>query len=167
MLPIIYDPNPILRTRSEELDGHVIVSPAMQKLMDDMIETMYDDDGIGLAAPQIGKNIRLVVIGKEALKHFTVEKGILDPQKDFVLINPVWHKTSRRTGWDTEGCLSVPKTYGKVKRYVHIHVEGLDRLGNPIAFQASKYLARVVQHETDHVNGILFIDTARDIYTVE
>mgnify|MGYP003974565823 CR=1 FL=1 len=167
MLPIIHDPNPILRTRSEELDLDVIISPGMQKLMDDMIETMYDDDGIGLAAPQIGENIRLLVIGKEALKNFKIKKGILQTKKDFVLINPTWHKTARKTAWDTEGCLSIPKTYGKVKRFFYIHVEGLDRHGEPVAFDASKYFARVIQHETDHLNGVLFIDKARDVYTVD
>ncbi len=167
MLPVIHEPNPILRTRSEEIDPADLRAPRMQQLMDDMIDAMYDDDGIGLAAPQIGKNIRLFTIGKEAMKHFDVDEGTVPKHKDFVLVNPVWTRMSRKTAWDTEGCLSVPKTFGKVKRYVDIYVEGLDRHGNVVKFRASKYLARVIQHETDHLNGILFIDKAKDIYTVQ
>lgn len=164
MLPIITHPAPRLRERSQE------ISPAdtatLSPLIDDMITTMYQDDGIGLAAPQVGQNIRLFVVGKEALKHFRVLEGTLNPKQDLALINPVWEKTSRKTEWDVEGCLSVPNTFGKVKRNRDIRVRAFDRSGKTIAFEAHQFLARVIQHETDHIDGILFIDKAKDIYTV-
>lgn len=167
MLSILRHPNPLLKERSQEVNPADITTPQMQQLMDDMIVTMYEDDGIGLAAPQVDHRIRLIVIGKEALKNFTCTQGTIDPKKDLVLVNPVWQKTSRKTNWEVEGCLSVPNVYGKVKRYMNVHVEALDRQGKPVVFEASKFFARVVQHETDHINGVLFIDVAKDIYTAK
>ena len=82
-------------------------------------------------------------------------------------MNPVWTKTSIRKDWDTEGCLSVPKTYGKVKRYKHIMVKALDKDGNELNFEAHNFFARVIQHEVDHLDGILFIDKAKDIYEID
>lgn len=157
-LQITTHPNEILRQKSAEIDRNFLLSKETQQLIKDMIETMYVDDGIGLAAPQVGKNIRLLVIGKEAHPQKT---------KDTILINPTWTKTSRKKVTDTEGCLSVPKTFGKVKRYKNIHVEALDEKGNELSFEANKFLARVIQHEVDHLDGILFIDKAKDIYTVD
>jgi peptide deformylase len=127
-----------------------------------MMPTMYAADGIGLAAPQVAHNIRICTIGKAAIK----AKHIL-PQEDLVLVNPVWIKTGLRKVEDWEGCLSVPKKVGKVKRYKNIMVKAWDRLGNPLSFPASDMLARVVQHEVDHLDGILFIDKAKDIQDVE
>ena len=164
MLNILKIPNDILRTRSKELDRSVVLSEEIQKLTTDMIPTMYEADGIGLAAPQVGKNIRLCVIGKEALKldmHNTL------PIQDLALINPEWTKITRHTAWDMEGCLSVPKKSGRVKRYTNIHVKALDKNGNPLSFDAHDYFARVIQHEVDHLDGILFIDKAKDIYATD
>ena len=127
---------------------------------------MYSDDGIGLAAPQIGQNIRICIIGKDAIK-MDKKTNITKKSEDIVLINPVWQKTSRKQNWDTEGCLSVPKTYGKVKRYNHIEINAFDKNGEKINFTANGFFARVIQHEVDHLDGILFIDKAKDIYNVE
>ncbi len=165
MLNIVTHPTESLRERSVELDHDLIIDEKTQSFIDDMIPTMYDDDGIGLAAPQVGNNIRICVIGKEAIK--------LDPKtdvelgQDIVLINPIWEKTSRKKDWDTEGCLSVPKTFGKVRRYRDVQVDALDRHGNPISFEAHGFFARVIQHEVDHLDGVLFIDKAKDIYESE
>jgi len=122
-----------------------------------MIQSMYSDDGIGLAAPQVARNIRICVIGKAA-----------DPslQEDLVLVNPVWKPRSKKKNVDVEGCLSVPNVFGKVKRYSNIMVEAYDRNGQPLSFAANHFFARVIQHEVDHLNGILFIDKAHDIYDV-
>jgi len=158
MLKILTDPTPSLRKRSKEIDHDFLLSQKTQKLIDEMIPKMYESDGIGLAAPQIGENIRICIIGKESDKKL---------KEDLVLVNPVWEKTSKKTDIDTEGCLSVPNTFGKVKRYVHIQVDALDRNGNKISFSAKKFLARVIQHEVDHLDGILFVDKAKDICTVE
>ena len=146
MLEIVKEPTESLRQPSKELDADFILSDEIQKLLKEMTLTMYQDDGIGLAAPQVGKNIRICVIGKEAN---------LDSEDDLILINPVWQKTSRRKLVDIEGCLSVPKTYGKVKRYKSIHVEALNKKGDLIEFEAQDFLARVIQHEVDHLNGLL------------
>lgn len=157
-LKIITIPDPSLREPSEELTSENLSLPEIQTFIDEMIPTMYSADGIGLAAPQVAKNIRVCVIGKEAVPNKT---------SDLVLINPVWNKNRRKTVTDYEGCLSVPKKFGKVKRYVDIHVEALDRLGKKLSFDAKDFFARVIQHETDHLNGVLFIDKATDIYEAD
>lgn len=158
ILPIVTIPTPSLRDRSTEITRDFVLLPKTQQFIQDLVLTMYADDGIGIAAPQVANNIRICVIGREATP---------DKKHDLVLVNPVWMKTSRRTDWDVEGCLSVPKIYGKVKRYTHIQVNALDAQGNPISFDAKKFFARVIQHEVDHLDGILFIDKAKDTYTVE
>lgn len=167
MLPIIKVPTQSLRVRSREVTQEELLSDSVQHLIDEMIPTMYGDDGIGLAAPQVAQNVRIFVVGKEALKNFDVQKGAVDTKTDLIVVNPVWTKLTKKTEWDVEGCLSVPKTYGKVKRYMDIHLEGWTRDGKPLSLDAHKFFARVIQHETDHLDGILFIDKAKDIYTAE
>lgn len=162
MLTIITLPNPNLRQRSKEIDLDFLLSKDTQKLIDQMIPKMYTADGIGLAAVQVGHNIRVCTVGKMAIP----EKHKLK-QEDLVLVNPVWNKTSIRKVTDVEGCLSVPKTSGKVKRYKNISVTALDRQGNKLSFNASDYLARVIQHEVDHMDGILYIDKATDIQEIQ
>ncbi len=154
-----------LRRMSVNLDMSLLQTKEYQTLIDDMIATMYDDDGIGLAAPQIGKNIRLFVIGKDAVTDdLTMIEGNLKKRTDIAVINPTWEKISRKTIWETEGCLSVPDMLGDVKRYRDIMVSGYDRFGKPFRCEAHNFLARVIQHETDHINGILFIDKAKNIH---
>lgn len=165
ILPIskIPDQETLLRTRSAEVDLSVIASTEFQTFLNDMIDTMYSDDGIGLAAPQVGKNIRVFVIGKDAVHDVEVLEGTLKAHSDIAIINPVWEKTSRKMLWDTEGCLSVPQVFGEIKRYKHITLRGIDRQGNPLRINANNFFARVIQHEVDHLNGVLFIDNARNI----
>ena len=158
MLEIIKIPTPSLRERSVEIDRDFLLSTKIQKLIEDMIPTMYDDDGVGLAAPQVAQNYRICVLGKVATP---------DGEEDLVLVNPVWEKTGRRKNWDTEGCLSVPNVFGKVKRYNSIHVSAWNKKGEEINFEAKGFFARVIQHEVDHLDGILFIDKAKGIYNVE
>lgn len=155
MLKIVTLPTPSLRERSKEVDRDFLLLPKTQKLIDEMIPAMYQYDGIGLAAPQIDHNIRVCVIGKAADKKL---------KEDLILVNPVWEKISRKKNSDTEGCLSVPNIFGKVVRCSDIHVEALDRNGNKLSFDAKKFFARVIQHECDHLNGILFIDKATEMY---
>ncbi|HAZ28635.1 MAG TPA: peptide deformylase [Candidatus Magasanikbacteria bacterium] len=166
-LPIITLPNPKLRNPSATVDPAALRTKTIQTLIADMIPTMYVSDGIGIAAPQVGHNVQICVVGKAALPKGKYAIDGIDPSQDLVLVNPTWEKTSRKTSWDTEGCLSVPKTYGKVKRFLHITVEALGRDGRTLSFDASHFFARVIQHEVDHLNGILFIDKAKDIYTVD
>lgn len=159
ILPILVEPNEFLHKKSEIIDPAEINEPRLQKLITDMIETMYVDDGVGLAAPQVEESIRLVVITKEY--------NPLNKKKDLVLINPQWEKTSIFKEWDEEGCLSVPLIYGEVKRYRKIKVRALDENGKPLNFNAEDFTARVIQHEVDHLDGILFISKAKNLHEVK
>jgi peptide deformylase len=168
VLPITKLPNNNLRKPSTTLEREILLSNEAQDLIDNMIPTMYADDGIGLAAPQVGKNIQICIIGHKAFEeNIKIIKGDIDTKKDLVLVNPTVKPTSRKKESDIEGCLSVPKTFGKVKRFKYIRIQALDRKGNEIEFEAKNFFARVIQHEVDHLNGILFIDKAKDIFREE
>ena len=123
------------------------VDARLRKLLDDMAETMYSADGVGLAAPQVGKSLRMVVIDVQD------EHGLLE------LINPV---ITAREGSviDSEGCLSVPKVFGDVERAQCVTVEYIDRRSRRRSLTAEGLLARCIQHECDHLDGKLFIDIA-------
>lgn len=154
ILDIIIEPNDILHKKSAPLALNQISDAKISRLIKDMIETMHAKDGIGLAAPQIGQSLSLCIIAKQ----YTPEK-----KADLVLINPEWEKLSRRTGMDEEGCLSVPDTFGKVKRYKKIKVLAQNFKGKKTEFQAEDFFARIIQHEVDHLNGILFIEKAKTL----
>lgn len=158
ILPIIIEPDESLHQHSETIEQADLITPHLKKLIADMIETMYVKDGIGLAAPQIGQTIRLIVIAKEY--------NPINKRKDLVLINPFWEKTSIFKNWDEEGCLSVPFIYGEVKRYRKIKVRALNEKGQEINFTAEDYPARVIQHEVDHLDGILFISKAKNLHEI-
>jgi len=164
LLPLTQIPTPSLHEPSRALTKEEILSPEIQKLIENMIPTMYKEQGIGLAAPQVGVNVQLCIIGKDAIPEDFVPK---DPNKDMILINPSYERISRKTALETEGCLSVPKRQGKVKRYKQVHVKALDEHGEPIEFDAGGYLAHVAQHETDHLNGTLYIDKAETTWEIE
>ncbi len=127
-----------------------------------MVETMSAANGVGLAAPQIGQNIRLIVINQLAVDSPNFKK-----KSDLVLANPAITKKSWRREWLREGCLSVPGSQGEVERYTKISVKALDLSGKIINFEASGLLAEIVQHEIDHLNGALYIDKARNIKSNE
>lgn len=158
ILPIVTLPTTSLRHRSKEIEKDFLNSNEFKELLENIIPTMYHDDGIGIAAPQVGQNIRLCIIGRQATP---------DKKNDLILINPIFEKISRKKESDLEGCLSVPKTYGKVTRYKDILVKALNEKGEEIKFEAHNFFARVIQHEIDHLDGILFIDKARGIYTID
>lgn len=161
-LPIVTTPDNRLRLLSKPVTQADISHTRFQELCDDMIQTMYDDDGIGLAAPQIGENIRLIVIGRDALKS---QKDLPFPiTEDLALINPDIQEYSFKTAIDDEGCLSVPGYAGSVERHIQITMSALLRDGTHVQFVATNYFARVLQHETDHLNGVLFIDRAKEVW---
>lgn len=165
LLPIVTLPTETLRQLSQPVDVADILTPAFQTLCDNMIFTMYEDDGIGLAAPQVAAQIRLIVIGKDAL---TDQAQLpFSTEEDLVLINPVIQTYSWKTELDDEGCLSVPGFGGLVERHVNVTIEALTRTGESVTFTAKKYFARVLQHEIDHLNGILFIDRAKEVWKHE
>ncbi len=157
-LKILTEPNPILRQVGKELTLVEIGSKKIKKFIKDLTESMYIQDGAGIAAPQVGESIKLCIIAK----NFTPTG-----EKDLVLINPVWEKKSLIKTLDEEGCLSVPGIWGLVKRYKKIKVKALDENGNKICFEVENFPARVIQHEVDHLNGILFIDKAKKLRQAE
>lgn len=164
MLSIVTIPQKILETPTRELTSSEINSPDIQKFIDEMVPAMYKNGGIGLAAPQVNRSIRVCIIGKDAVK-LDRKSGL--PHEDLALINPTWTRISKKTNNDQEGCLSIPGVYGIVKRYSVIQVNALDRYGKPLSFIAKNFFARVIQHEIDHLDGILFTTKATDIHTIE
>lgn len=158
-LEITTIPNPILREPAKPINAQMIADPEFQKFLDDLTETMYVKDGVGIAAPQVNRSIQVCVITK---KYSTYQKG-----EDLILINPVWEKLTRLQSKEEEGCLSIPHIVGKVKRYKKIRVRALNRQGKPIDFEASGFFARIAQHEIDHLNGILFIDRTDELFEIK
>ena len=159
VVKIITEPNPILRQKAELIALADLNTASLQNLIKNLVETMYQKDGVGMAAPQIGESIRLCVITKKY--------NPLDKKKDLILINPCWEKISIFKSWDEEGCLSVPLTYGKVRRYRKIKVKAWDEEGKVLNFTADDFFARIIQHEIDHLEGILFIDKAKNLHEVQ
>lgn len=141
--------DPVLREEAEEV---TVFDDALRQLVRDMFETMYHADGIGLAAPQIGLSKRVLVID---LRREDAAEGELER---LALVNPriVW--ASDRTDKHSEGCLSIPGLEEVVSRPVAIRVEGKDEEGNDLGLEADDLLARALQHEIDHLDGVLFID---------
>jgi peptide deformylase len=152
--------HPVLRERARRVEPAEIKSPAFQKLVDDMIETMREYDGIGLAAPQVHEPIRLAIVG--------IEEGEGESRRIRVLpvVNPEVTPTGGATVEDWEGCLSLPNLRGRVPRHDKVSVRALDRRGNKIELDFAGYTARVVQHETDHLDGILFVDRMKSFDTL-
>lgn len=151
--------HPVLRARARELAKKEIFSDEVQRLIDLMIPTMREADGIGLAAPQVGAPIRLTVveIPEKSGRCADAERFSLG-----VFINPKITVLDRKKQGFWEGCLSVPGLRGFVERPVKIRVEYLDRAAKPYRITVSGFLATVFQHEFDHLNGVLFIDRVRD-----
>lgn len=164
LLPIITPKNPILRKPAEEID--TIDDPELQSLIDNMIETMMDAPGVGLAAPQVAVSRRLIVVrlpdDEESKREYGDDAGVL-----YVLINPEITKKSREMVEGVEACLSIPGYFGKVDRFEQVIVKGLDRHGEAVKIKAKGWLARVFQHEIDHLDGVLFIDRATELWRSE
>lgn len=156
---IVFEPNPVLHKRGADLTSEMIETREMKKFMKDMVETMYVKNGVGLAAAQVNKSLQMCTIVKEYNE--------LNKREDLVLINPTWIKMSRATNIDEEGCLSIPYTFGKVKRYSHIKVTALDKNGKKIEFEAKNFFARIIQHEYDHLDGHLYAEKATNLHRIE
>lgn len=132
----------ILRQKAEPVAE---VNDEIRKLAEDMFDTMIDADGVGLAGPQVGKNLRMFVL-------------IADDDVRRVFINPQIIKTSEELGDYDEGCLSIPQVYETIRRPVKVTVQALNENGKPFTLDADGLLARIIQHEYDHLDGIVFID---------
>ena len=137
----------------------------LQTLIDDMIDTMRAAPGVGLAAPQVGISDRLIVVeyAEQPEEKEGEEPKEVKP-KLFVMINPEIVKTSEETVTGIEGCLSIPGLVGEVERFEEIQVKGLNRRGQPMKVKAKGWLARIFQHEIDHVNGIVFTQRATKVW---
>lgn len=150
--------NPVLRRKARPVK---VFDADLQLLIDDMIETMRDAKGVGLAGPQINQSLRLAVV--ETLPEYDEEGNEIEGSRELlVLVNPEIAWESRKISDGIEGCLSIPGWVGEVARHESIRVRALDRNGKKIRLRLNDWTARIVQHEIDHLNGILFIDRLTD-----
>jgi peptide deformylase len=154
--------HPVLRERAKPVPPEAIGSPEIQRLIDDMIETMREYDGAGLAGNQV-----------HALKQIAVIEVLGNPRYPdaphiplTVVINPVVTVIDEAMEEDWEGCLSVPDMRGMVPRHLAVRLECFDRQGQPVNLVAKDFFARVIQHETDHLNGIVYLDRMRTLSTL-
>lgn len=163
--PIVRLGHPSLRTPARPVAPQQIASPELQALIDDMIETMREARGVGLAAPQVASEVQLFVY--EAAS----PPDRIDPIPLQVVVNPLISPHSRELVYDWEGCLSIPDLRGLVPRHGEVRVQGLDREGKPVDYIVTGFEARIVQHEYDHLNAVIFLDRMRDLrslsYTAE
>jgi peptide deformylase len=150
--------HPVLREKAQRLERADLRKPPMQKLIDDMIETMHEYHGVGLAAPQIHEGVRIFV-------------AVFDDEGDgngdpVAIVNPeiIPNDPGREGGW--EGCLSIPDVRGLVPRFTDITLKGLDRTGHAVELNLRKFAARVAQHETDHLDGVLFLDRMQSLQSL-
>lgn len=128
-------------------------SPFLTELTQDMHDTQRHFDGVGMAAPQIGVNLRVIIFGFDVCERYPQQL----PIPETVLINPEYEPLSEEMALDWEGCLSVPGLRGAVSRYTQIRYWGYDLHGESVAGEAAGFHARVIQHEVDHLNGVLFV----------
>jgi peptide deformylase len=160
VLEIIQPDNPILRKKAIKVNSF---DARFQALVDDMIETMMDAPGVGLAAPQVAVSQRVIVVrlpdDEESQKEYGEEAGVL-----YVVANPKIIKSGRDMVEGVEACLSIPGYFGNVDRHDMVVITGQDRHGKDIRIKAKGWLARVFQHEIDHLDGRLFIDIANEIW---
>ena len=145
VLPVRIYGDPVLRLKAKPIAE---VAETIKPFVHDMFDTMFAEDGVGLAAPQVGVSERLLVLA------VPVKRG---KRVDMTLINP---EIVKAEGWELgeEGCLSVPGVYDEVKRAFAIELKAMDESGRLVEMKAEGYLARAIQHEIDHLNGVLFVD---------
>ncbi len=174
MQRIVEKHDPVLRQMAKEVPISEISTPEIQKILSDMKEVLAtQEDGVALAAPQIGVSLRIFVVSPKVPellvgKDREMENENVKKKKsvELVYINPVISKLSREKHDLEEGCLSARYLYGKIKRSARATVEAYDENGKKFVRGGSGLLAQIFQHETDHLNGILFIDSAKDIVDV-
>jgi len=155
VMQIVYVPDPVLRRKAHKVTEF---GKEFQTLVDNMIETLREAPGVGLAAPQVGISERLIVVEYGDDDDETV------PKKLFVVANPEIVYKSDEMVSGLEGCLSVPDLIGEVDRHVKIEVKGLNRHGKPVKIKAKDWIARIFQHEIDHLDGILFTDRTDKVW---
>ncbi len=151
VIQVLIDTNPKLRERSREISVQEIKTTETQKFFDNLIETMKAENGVGIAAPQVGYGIRVIIVQTK-----NGQEIFINPEITFQSIKKVSEE---------EGCLSVPGVYGLVERHKEVKISAFDRNGNKIQPDTKGFMSIVFQHEIDHLNGILFIDRAKKIKT--
>lgn len=156
ILDIVQIGDPVLRRKAHKITQ---IDRDIRILADDMLETLRDSGGVGLAAPQVGESLRMIVV--EYPEDDSVEDS---PMKTYKIINPeiIWRSEEKVEG--SEGCLSIPGYVGTVERNESIKVKGLSVFGRPMKLNLSGWTARIFQHEIDHLDGICYIDRASAIY---
>lgn len=157
--------HPVLRAKAEPIAQGDIKSPRIQQLIDDMFETMQEYAGIGLAAPQVHESLRLFVAGVRRAEVVTPMDGGSD-MPFITIINPEIVPVGSETTTDWEGCLSIPDIRGQVPRPESVRVRALDRTGRRIELVAKALPARVIQHEADHLDGVMFFDRMTSFETL-
>jgi peptide deformylase len=155
---IITNPNPTLRRKARKVTDF---GPELQTLIDDMVETMRAAPGVGLAAPQVAESVQVITV------EYSDEDQEDAPTRLFTLVNPRITRSSSETVIGAEGCLSIPGIVGEVERYEAITVKAHNRHGQPVTIKAKGWLARIFQHEIDHLEGVLFIDRTDQLWRPE
>lgn len=150
--------HPVLREKALPIDPREIKNAVVQRLIDDMMDTMVEYHGVGLAAPQVHEGVRLFVA--------SLDTGDSEESEPIALINPEITPIGSETVEDWEGCLSIPDIRGRVPRAKEIRVRAYDRKGDRIELRAANFSARVIQHETDHLDGTLFFDRMTSFETL-
>jgi len=160
---IVTLPEPVLYRKARPVSKF---DKDLQTLIDDMIDTMRDAPGVGLAAPQVGISERLIVVeyAEQPKDEAEGEEQKKVKPKLYVMINPEIVKTSEETVMGVEGCLSIPGLVGEVERFEEIQIKGLNRRGQPMKVKAKDWLARIFQHEIDHINGVVFTQRATKVW---
>lgn len=156
ILPIVRLGHPVLRTPAEAIDPAAL--PSLQPLIDDMLETVVDSGGVGLAAPQVGRALQLFV-------YDAADSADAEPTWE-VVVNPTVDPLPGQLEYDWEGCLSIPDLRGLVPRYPSVRLHGLDRHGKAFERVLSEFPARIAQHEYDHLHGVVFLDRMRDLQSL-
>lgn len=160
ILPIVKLDNPILRKKAVKVTSF---GPEFQKLAQDMLDTLIDAPGVGLAAPQVNVSQRLIVVklpdDEDSREEYGENAGVV-----FTVANPKIIKSSRMQVDGVEACLSIPGYAGNVFRHEEVVITGEDREGKPLRIKAKDWLARVFQHEIDHLDGVLYIDVAEEVW---
>jgi peptide deformylase len=155
---IVTIPNEVLRRKARPVRDF---GPDLQQLIDDMVETMRQAPGVGLAAPQVGTSQSVIVV------EYGEDEDEEVPPKLYMVVNPEIQRVSQETVPGVEGCLSIPGLVGEVERHAAVTVKGMSRRGQPLKIKANGWLARIFQHEIDHVNGVLFTDRTEQVWKLE
>jgi len=149
-------PDPVLRRKARTVTRF---DAELQTLVEDMIETLREAPGVGLAAPQVGISDRLIVV-----EYPEDDEQEDSPKRLYVVVNPEIKETAAETEMGIEGCLSIPNLHGEVERALAVTVKGQTRWGQPVKIKAKGWLARIFQHEIDHLNGVVFTDRAAKVW---